>query len=260
MDKVFRVMEEKIILECYQCSTQFKITPSLLGTQGKKVRCIRCKHEWIAKAPAEDIRNLSAEQPIFPSPSTSLLTESSKKENLLYRAPLATKSNFLLNMIVIIVLLSTIAAVLYIGRYQIADLIPSSRTLYKQIGIDVGDDLKAFSLSNLTHTHALQNGIATIIIRGKLTNTDEKQHTTPMVIVTLYGTGNCPVLSWKDKLLHGDFTNQEDGHCALEKWSVSMGDGTIAPSQTISMETSRPINPDWDIKHVFIDLAQREYR
>jgi predicted Zn finger-like uncharacterized protein len=255
-------MEEKIILECYRCSAQFKITPSLLGPQGKKVRCARCKHEWIAKAPLEDTRSidiLSAEdtQPILPGTTSSLMADSAKKEKLFYRAPLETKSILLSNVFLLLVLLFTIPSFLYIGRYKIADLIPHSRVLYNRAGIDVGEDLKAFSLSDLSHTQALQNGASTIIVRGTLTNTTKKIATTPNVLITLYGTGDCPPITWKDKLLKGEFMDQEDGYCTLEQWAVQINDREMLPSQNISIETSHPIHPKWNIKHVFLDLARR---
>lgn len=254
-------MEEKIILECYQCSTQFKISSALLGSQGRKVRCARCKHEWIAKAPLEDAQQppLNPEdiQPILPGTSSSLIAESAKKEKLFYRAPLESQSTFLSSVFLLLMLLFTIPTFLYMGRYKIVELVPNARPLYDRLEIDVGEDLKTITLSNLTYTQALQNGISTLIIRGQLTNTNQKIIKTPNVLISLHGTGNCPPLTWKDKLLGGVFNNYEDGHCTLERWAVQINDGEMLPSQIIPIESSRPIDPKWQIKHVFIDLVRR---
>jgi predicted Zn finger-like uncharacterized protein len=254
-------MEEKIILECYQCSTQFKISPSLLGSQGRKVRCTRCKHEWIAKAPREDIQtsplNPEDTQPILPETSSSLMAESAKKEKLFYSAPLETKSTFLSSVFVTLVMLVGIPSFLYLGRYKIVEFIPHMRPIYHRLGLDVGEDLKALSLGNLTYTQALQNGISTIIVRGQLTNTTNKIVKTPNILISLHGTGDCPTLTWKDKVLAGRFMEDDDGHCTLERWAVQINDGEMLPSQAIPIESSRRIDSKWKIKRVFLDLARR---
>lgn len=253
-------MEEKIILECYQCSTQFKISPSLLGSQGKKVRCARCKHEWIAKAPnnslLEPTVNAEDIQPILPGTTSSLIAESAKKENLFYRAPLENQSTFLSGLFLMVTILFLIPSLLYLGRYKIVELVPNVRPLYQCLGFDTGEDLKSFTLSNLTYTQALQNGVSTIIVKSNLINTTKRVLKSPNILISLYGTGNCPPLTWKDKLLGGEFS-REEGHCILERWTVQINDGQMLPAQTIAIESSRPIDSKWQLKHVFLDLVRR---
>ena len=258
---IYRDMEEKIILECYQCSTQFKISPSLLGHEGKKVRCTRCNHEWIAKASMEDVPkpNFNPEdtQPILPNTSSSLMAESAKKEKLFYSAPLETKPTFLSRIFLLLLVLFTLPIFLYLGRYKIVELIPHMRPIYHHIGLDVGEDLKVLSLNNVTYTQARQDGISTIIVRGQLANTTDKIVRTPNILIRLRGIGNCPSLTWKDRMLTGKFMDEDDGHCTLEQWTMQINDDEMLPSQVIPIETSRRMDPKWQIKNVFLDLTRR---
>lgn len=258
-------MEEKIILECYECAAKFKVSPSLLGHEGKKVRCAHCRHEWIAKAPLEgpvaspeQPTQLNPEdtQPLLPGTASSLIAESAKKEKLFFRAPLENRSSFLSNLFLILALLFAISSFLYLGRYKIVELIPNTRALYENLDIDVGEDFKVFTLSDLTHSKILQNETSSILVRGQLINTSPKTVNAPNVVVSVRGTGNCPTSTWKDKLFSGD-TDQEDGQCTLTQWTVQITDGTLSPSQSVPIETTRPINPSWNITHVFLDFARR---
>lgn len=40
-----------MILSCPACAIQFLIDPNALGASGRRVRCAKCKHEWLATRP-----------------------------------------------------------------------------------------------------------------------------------------------------------------------------------------------------------------
>lgn len=44
-----------MILECPSCQNRYLVDPRALGTKGRAVRCAKCKNEWFAKPPKEEV-------------------------------------------------------------------------------------------------------------------------------------------------------------------------------------------------------------
>lgn len=44
-----------MILECPSCQNRYLVDPRALGAKGRKVRCAKCRNEWFAKPPKEEM-------------------------------------------------------------------------------------------------------------------------------------------------------------------------------------------------------------
>lgn len=70
-----------MILQCSECNARYAVPDKAIGTEGRTVRCAKCKHSWFVAAPAP------AEEPAPEMPDFDALLDESDKKTADSQAP-----------------------------------------------------------------------------------------------------------------------------------------------------------------------------
>lgn len=247
-------MEDKIKIECQNCNACFMLPLQMIGPHGKKVRCTKCQHTWTAIID-KSIPETFAPETIEQTENNSASLDTTQR--FFYSAPLNKKKSFLSYLLLTMVSLGTIIFMIVWGRYHILSLAPNTSTLYQKMGIPVSAKYLGYSFEDLSYSKIMHQGIASLLIRGRIKNTSSITKPAPLTKVGLIGKGLCPPSNWKDKIFGNDFGPYEANHCILKKWFVKIREYEILPGQSIPFETIWPLHPSWQIKNIYVDFESK---
>ncbi len=148
-----------MILTCPACSTDYRLDPSRLGGDGRRVRCAKCAHTWFQK-PLEDTA-----KPVEPSPLTAgppPVPEGSEPSALARRRQARAVG---WAMFAIIVLALAVGGV--IARMEIVNAWPPAARLYQLVGLTVAD--LGLELRRVTMLRAVEDGVPVLVVEGVIT-------------------------------------------------------------------------------------------
>jgi predicted Zn finger-like uncharacterized protein len=201
-------------LVCPSCESSFLVDASAIGLGGRKVRCGRCGNSWLARAvevapedppaapegPPDDLPVHPAEtvdQPGGQPPSAAEFETARRRSR---RAPGASGAEahrrgsaggWLLFALVTAALVAGVA----LGRQQIMDWAPETRSLYAMAGIAGESPLPSLpriqlKLRAVTSDRKQVDGTPSLVIQGEVFNpTDETQDVPPLVATLMDPTG-----------------------------------------------------------------------
>ncbi len=209
-------------LVCPSCESSFLVDASAIGPSGRKVRCGRCGNSWLARpleaafgephaaseVPPGDLPELPAEatarpgerpgdQPGVRPPSPAEFETARRRSR---RAPVeaggppdrrGSAGGWLLFGLAAVALVAGVA----LGRQQIMDWAPETRTLYALVGLADESPLPSLprvqlKLREVTSDRQQVNGTPSLVIKGEVFNpTDETQDVPPLVATLMDPTG-----------------------------------------------------------------------
>lgn len=216
-----------MIITCPSCSTRYALDPLAVGTDGRRVRCARCGHTWLAVAPPEQIEG--APPPAMPPATFPDGTPMPPETDLpaippppSARMPRGSRAGWAALALVTLTLL----AVIFTARDGIVELWPPALRLYQTLGLDAAAGTMpgagtGLTLRNVSSEMTAGAGGDVLWIRGEVANTSDVARPVPALQVALTGP---------------------DGQ-ALHRWSFTVGVDRLAPGETARFETSLR-NPD----------------
>jgi len=238
-----------VIVSCPACATRFSLDASLLGPNGRNVRCAKCGHRWRQEPPAPVVempdlelaeagaagRGAVAEPVVERNPLEAPgLTALLSGQNTAPAQPASTPRVvvppklrpatparrvgvwpwFLLAGIVV-----GLAAAGYIFRDEVSRAVPAAQDLYAMLGLGDNDPAKLLQIGNLK-TEKRENILS---VRGDIFNPTEL----PLKLPAL-------------NLLLGD----ANGAAAGQPLAFRTQETEIAPGETITFRVAYPNPPD----------------
>jgi len=62
-----------MIIACPACGTRYAVPDAAIGSEGRTVRCAKCKHSWFQDPPELDLDRQSAQSPSAPAPTPAAM-------------------------------------------------------------------------------------------------------------------------------------------------------------------------------------------
>ena len=187
-----------MIITCLKCNSKFSINKTILGKNGRKVKCSDCENEWhqnpiIKKKDLVKENKSTDEQKIFAnekkeSDETKIFFSQQKKEKKSYK---------FLYLFILIVLS------LFIYLYKINNNFDVKNYFFKFVKKDFlinKSNIDSFDLvlnQIEKEINILNNNQRVIKIFGKISNTsNEKKHELPKLQATLFDSKNNIISQW----------------------------------------------------------------
>ncbi len=195
-----------MIISCPSCSTNFEFDPSLLGTEGRMVRCAKCRHTWIQAPPRPE------PEPEHEIPESLLFEDAPprpRRAKPRERTEPKGRGIVAIGLIIALVLLVSTAAAAVILRDHVMAQWPASQGLYDLVGLvpSVEEGLKivdeAFVLDE-------EGGVTILVISGRIVNESSIPMAVPTLQARLQDESDGEITAWTfqadaDRLLPGAF-------------------------------------------------------
>lgn len=214
-------------IACDNCHTGYDVNPSVLGTQGRMVRCSNCKSTWFARPVSDDVIDVApdSKEPILKDgmavPQRQSFTDtmfkalrslsrktsksldqtpskkvdfalSKRRLDLLYSLPQARMRR---NITVLGVgVLSSVFIACFVFSNNIVRTIPDLASFYQAIGVNVNARNIAFEQVTSEVQHI--NGKPTLVVKGQLRNIASKDVALPNIKVSLLAEYDKEIYTW----------------------------------------------------------------
>lgn len=189
-----------MILECPECQTRFSVDADALGSQGRQVRCARCRHEWFQTIPAskprdtrpppvadtewDDTDDFADDIPEAVAPIVDRLAPDTPATVEHYRRGRASEVGWLL----LLLFITGLAAAVYFARDQVVDAWPPAWRLFATLGLEVQSPMmespagsyRQLQFINVAPAWATLDGAEVLILTGGLANAGAQEARVPL--------------------------------------------------------------------------------
>jgi predicted Zn finger-like uncharacterized protein len=194
-----------VIVSCPACATRFSLDASLLGPNGRNVRCAKCGHRWRQEPPAP-IEPLPPEpapapeppgqmapglaallggaaQPTTPTPHAAVVVPPKLK-------PAAPKRKVgIWPWILLLGILCGLGVAAYIYQGPIARVLPAAQSIYDMLGLGESDPARELQIGNLKSEQ--RSGF--LSIRGDVFNPSDYPMKVPPLMLTAQDENGAPL-------------------------------------------------------------------
>ncbi|HEX5780002.1 MAG TPA: MJ0042-type zinc finger domain-containing protein [Xanthobacteraceae bacterium] len=218
-------------LSCPACHTAFHVEPSALGTEGRTVRCVRCRNTWFARtedliespALAEILAEGEADAVVPHAPSTPLIQSVVEWNDMVMveagpslvpdsadipviksgpapagiaspRSRIAKSAVRDARLGLVALLLGIIVVIGLTAREPLVRAVPSLASFYGAVGLPV--NLRGIEFSNLRTSNETQDGTPVLVIEGEIANPTRYTREIPRLRLAVQGAGGRELYSW----------------------------------------------------------------
>ena len=215
-----------MILVCPSCATRFNLDESRLGGQARRVRCSRCKHEWIqapespppAAAPAPPTPEPPAAETPAPPPFAAaepaymppFEPERPDLREMLPPPlsaddPLAAPrreegggAGVTIGWIALALIVAVVVGVLYVARERVIEIWPPSIQAYEMLGLVALPPGAGLSIQDITTmtTQGEDGAPAVLAVKGRVVNNARSTRRIPPLRASLRNAAGEEVRGW----------------------------------------------------------------
>jgi predicted Zn finger-like uncharacterized protein len=198
-----------VIVSCPACATRFSLDASLLGPNGRNVRCAKCGHRWRQEAPPpiESLPPVELEAPVAlegvteppPQMAPGLAALLSGREQPRpaptvvvppkLRPAQPKRKVGVWPWILLLGILCGLAVAAYIYQGPIARMFPAAQAIYEKLGIGESDSGRVLQIGNIKSEQ--RSGLTAI--RGDIFNPSEYPLEVPPLMVTAFDSDKNPL-------------------------------------------------------------------
>ena len=182
-----------MLIKCPKCHSVYDIPDNLITDSGMVMRCAQCNEIWTAypKDGLKKLRNTSSKD------INKMFERVSKEtENLFHEPEIrtvekikvvnVTRYKHTINLVLVLILLCSLAAILYYMRYDVVRLIPEAEKFYSKIQIESIPYGRNLEFKNISTKEFTKDNFAKIEIKGTIVNTGQYISKVPPVKVDIY--------------------------------------------------------------------------
>lgn len=234
-------------LVCPSCQTAFRIDSSALGTEGRTVRCSRCRTSWFAATPTavteQAVAQAAASEPTSTQapavtaratgPATVVAWEDSTVIDVDSSPPLAPenlrgeesaaaglprkrpaeqrsaakKRQGRPRLIAITTILVSVVFGAIMSRSTVVRAVPDLAGLYTSVGLTV--NLRGLEFRHVKTSREMQDGIPVLVIEGEIVNITRQPVELPRLRLAVRGANGRELYSWTTLLHRSVLANGE---------------------------------------------------
>lgn len=158
-----------MILVCPACHTRFHIEVAALGTQGRKVRCAKCRQVWHAEPPEDAPRELAEAPAGYVAPPAGAR-----------RAGMRSIAWFGASLC----LAALAGAAIY--RDDVVRAWPGSAPVFRALNLDLALD-DALVVRDVAASRFVESGVSVLVVEGSIVNVSGASASVPTISVVLIG-------------------------------------------------------------------------
>ena len=205
-----------MIVSCKSCLKRYLIDESLVGSQGRVVRCISCGYSW-------------TQIPDDYNPKADIYEQKSLK-----KAPKNIRP-FLITVVVLLIIGLFVGGI-YTYRHSIAHHWPISQYILTRLGINTVDPLQNVNFENIVPLQINENNQSFLLLKGEIVNTSNEIRQLPPLKIILYG--DCTEVGFIKKIFGRIMDKNIPGRCIVEKWRHTLTQSRLMPNERLNFETS----------------------
>lgn len=218
-----------MILTCPACSTRYMVDASSLGSEGRRVRCGKCRHTWF-QAPAEDLPKQIEE------PGRERGEASAVPTGVRFAAK-SKKRSGAAGWVLFLVVIAAIAVGAYQFREQIVVAWPPATRLYAALGIPLHKAGEGLDIRNLNIARSENNGTPVLLITGEIANKSQMTRHVPPLRGALVTADKHELQHWVFKT---DQTSLKPGEVAAFRTEVANADPAATNVSITFMPEPKP--------------------
>jgi len=226
-------------LICPACRARFRVDGSRIGPNGQKVRCGRCRHEWVQHRHEPETE--AAANVVTMTASLAGMAGGHGAASQVIDSPMSMKAfapgsgslrlgddgsgsgALLAGWLVFFLIVAGIVLGAWYKREWIVEQAPAAARIYALVGIDVASPADALQLYDVTSVRRTVDGQRLLVVEGKIRNTSDAVQIIPE--------------------LQAEITTPEGD--LLATWRFPPGETELAPGESTVFQTSTE-NPPRD--------------
>ncbi len=184
-----------MLVTCPECSTKYTIDPYVLGTMGRKVRCIRCTHVWNLEPPVDmDADGPDVDIGEGPHPLSMRRSGAAGTDDDIV-SPARKRFATALSLLLALLVIGTFGGGIGL-RENIVEVWPFTRPFYKMVGLKVTPLGAGLGLRNITWKASRDNGDRFLKVQGQVANLSGKARVIPLMRGHLFDKNNRELQRW----------------------------------------------------------------
>ncbi len=214
-----------MILTCPECSTRYLIEPTVLGAEGRTVRCSKCDNTWVqmqaddAAAPDEATEDEATEAAATEEADRFEAAAERRARRIAAAAPAArSERRSRAAAVMWTVLIMSMVGVLGAGfvlRDNVIQIWPAAERLYQMIGLERAPPGAGLGFRNVSWKASGRGDDRLLTITGEVTNISRDVLTVPDIQGVLF-----------------DKNNRE-----LQRWTFRVPEGRLLPGENVPFST-----------------------
>ncbi|OJX10523.1 MAG: hypothetical protein BGO77_02940 [Caedibacter sp. 37-49] len=216
-----------MILTCPSCQKRYMVESREIGSKGRLVRCVACRHTWHQQLDEETSALADLTKDFF-----------SEKENVI------ASKRFSSTWLFMVVGAFMILATCLMARNTIISYWPNAGVLFSKMGFSISSPAEGLQIENITPVQLAQGTSSMIVLKGELVNTSSLIRMIPTLHIIVKGDcKGAPLMSQLKMQLKQTLgkmlknPNMSEGICTLEKWDYTLSESRLFPSERLSFET-----------------------
>jgi predicted Zn finger-like uncharacterized protein len=213
-----------MIVTCPACSTRYHAVDDTVGNRARRVRCVKCAHEWVIDpvtgvtstehAGAGESSNgagASSAQTARPAAAMASGAADSGTGGAVYltRPARPRHLDMLISALAALVVLAAIVFGLWHARVSIVRAFPSLGGLYRLVGVEV--NAVGMEIRNTKWQIEDHGGVPVLVVSGKVANISKETLAVPRLRLVLRDGDKHELYHWtvileRKELKPGDFT------------------------------------------------------
>jgi len=195
-----------MILTCEKCNKRYFVRDEEIGPEGRKVRCVICKHTWF-QAPHESMVPMTIDPEDIPAHPHAV------NESIPPR--------FSSGWVAFFACLVLVCSGFYLGRHTIVQSWPAASAVYETLGFEVAVPGAGLKVENVQPHHTEENGKNILVVRGEVVNASAHVSSIPPIHIQLMGS------------CEDDPAKQ----CVVKEWQHTFSESRLLPGERIAFET-----------------------
>ena len=229
-----------MIVSCPACSTRFEFDLSLLGDNGRKLRCGKCAHEWVHQPQADQDPAVSPQSALDPvkveaAPAPEGLVTSRRQPPP--RRIRTRRSNYglIAGWVFLVIFLLVVVGGAWLLRDEVVRAVPQMARLYELVEGPPPPPGAGLTLENVVSVRKKIEGDRVLLIEGEVVNVIDRVVAVPGIAATL--------------------TDAEGK--ALKVWLVTPDAAELEPGESTRFQTTARNLPTQGV-NLSIDFAKSE--